>query len=31
VGPTLVDQGWRWRESNPRPRATIQDFSGRSW
>ena len=22
---------WRWRESNPRPRATNQDFSGRSW
>jgi hypothetical protein len=23
-------QGWRWRESNPRPLAWIQDFSGRS-
>jgi hypothetical protein len=22
---------WRWRESNPRPQTTIQDFSGRSW
>ena len=23
-------RGWRWRESNPRPLAWIQDFSGRS-
>ena len=26
-----VAPSWRWRESNPRPQTTIQDFSGRSW
>ena len=26
-----TSQGWRWRESNPRPRTTNQNFSGRSW
>lgn len=25
-----VHEGWRWRESNPRPSASTQDFSGRS-
>ena len=25
-----VKRSWRWRESNPRPRATVWGFSGRS-
>jgi hypothetical protein len=27
---TNVASSWRWGESNPRPRATFQGFSGRS-
>jgi hypothetical protein len=30
-GQPMGVQPWRWRESNPRPRATNQVFSGRSW
>jgi hypothetical protein len=26
----FVGFSWRWGESNPRPRATVQGFSGRS-
>ena len=31
IPQSILMYEWRWRESNPRPRATNQAFSGRSW